>query len=50
MVPAGAGSPQDAAQAAFRDRIARGHCTEARVQVQDGVRCPADIVEPPPQG
>ncbi|MFK0253583.1 hypothetical protein [Streptomyces sp. NPDC090445] len=33
-----------------RGAHARGHRTEARVQVQDGARRPAGTVGPPPQG
>ncbi|MEW2414585.1 DUF2191 domain-containing protein [Streptomyces sp. NPDC046866] len=50
MVLAGIGSPQDAVEAVVRDYIARGHRTEARVQVQDEPRRTADTAEQPPQG
>ncbi|MBT2469912.1 DUF2191 domain-containing protein [Streptomyces sp. ISL-66] len=50
MVLAGVGSPQDAVEAVVRDYIARGHRTEARVQLQDEPRREADVAQPPPQG
>nr|WSX54796.1 DUF2191 domain-containing protein [Streptomyces sp. NBC_00974] len=50
MVLAGIGSPQDAVEAVVRDYIARGHRTEARVQLQDEPRREADAAQPPPQG
>ncbi|MFC9296767.1 type II toxin-antitoxin system VapB family antitoxin [Streptomyces sp. NPDC057011] len=50
MVLAGVGSPQDAVEAVVRDYIARGHRTEARVQLQDEPRRDADSVPQPPQG
>ncbi|MFB6616070.1 MULTISPECIES: DUF2191 domain-containing protein [unclassified Streptomyces] len=50
MVLAGVGSPQDAVEAVVRDYIARGHRTEARVQLQDEARRDADSLPPPPQG
>ncbi|MEU9147012.1 type II toxin-antitoxin system VapB family antitoxin [Streptomyces sp. NPDC048349] len=50
MVLAGVGSPQDAVEAVVRDYIARGHRTEARVQLRDEPRRDADPVPQPPQG
>lgn len=50
MVLAGVGSPQDAVEAVVRDYIARGHRTEARVQLQDEPRREADLGQQPPQG
>lgn len=50
MVLAGIGSPQDAVEAVVRDYIARGHRTEARVQLQDEPRRDPDTAQPPPQG
>ncbi|MGW0753988.1 type II toxin-antitoxin system VapB family antitoxin [Streptomyces sp. NPDC002587] len=50
MVLAGVGSPQDAVEAVVRDYIARGHRTEARVQLQDQPGRDADGVSQPPQG
>ncbi|MFG2874027.1 type II toxin-antitoxin system VapB family antitoxin [Streptomyces sp. NPDC048337] len=50
MVLAGVGSPQDAVEAVVRDYIARGHRTEARVQLQDEPRRDPDSVPQPPQG
>lgn len=50
MVLAGVGSPQDAVEAVVRDYIARGHRTEARVQLQDEPRRERDGVPQPPQG
>ncbi|MFE9630793.1 type II toxin-antitoxin system VapB family antitoxin [Streptomyces sp. NPDC006463] len=50
MVLAGVGSPQDAVEAVVRDYIARGHRTEARVQLQGEPRRDADSVSQPPQG
>uniref|UniRef100_A0AAU2JKW7 Type II toxin-antitoxin system VapB family antitoxin n=1 Tax=Streptomyces sp. NBC_00049 TaxID=2903617 RepID=A0AAU2JKW7_9ACTN len=50
MVLAGVGSPQDAVEAVVRDYIARGHRTEARVQLQDEPRRDVDSLPPPPQG
>lgn len=50
MVLAGVGSPQDAVEAVVRDYIARGHRTEARVQLQDAPRRERDVVQQPPQG
>ncbi|MFD9412336.1 DUF2191 domain-containing protein [Streptomyces sp. NPDC059989] len=50
MVLAGVGSPQDAVEAVVRDYIARGHRTEARVQLQDESRREPDGVPQPPQG
>ncbi|MBT2543307.1 type II toxin-antitoxin system VapB family antitoxin [Streptomyces sp. ISL-44] len=50
MVLAGVGSPQDAVEAVVRDYIARGHRTEARVQVQDEPQREADGLPQPPQG
>ncbi|MGW6704767.1 DUF2191 domain-containing protein [Streptomyces sp. NPDC054956] len=50
MVLAGVGSPQDAVEAVVRDYIARGHRTEARVQLQDEPRRDNDVVRQPPQG
>ncbi|MFB7466715.1 type II toxin-antitoxin system VapB family antitoxin [Streptomyces sp. NPDC056224] len=50
MALAGVGSPQDAVEAVVRDYIARGHRTEARVQLQDQPGRDADGVSRPPQG
>ncbi|MEW2140492.1 type II toxin-antitoxin system VapB family antitoxin [Streptomyces sp. NPDC005409] len=50
MVLAGVGSPQDAVEAVVRDYIARGHRTEARVQLQDGPRRSPDGPPPLPEG
>ncbi|MEV6955287.1 DUF2191 domain-containing protein [Streptomyces sp. NPDC051183] len=50
MVLAGIGSPQDAVEAVVRDYIARGHRTEARVQLQDETRSDRDGAPQPPQG
>ncbi|MGW0390076.1 type II toxin-antitoxin system VapB family antitoxin [Streptomyces sp. NPDC003042] len=50
MVLSGAGSPQDAVEAVVRDYIARGHRTEALVQLQDEPRREADTAPQPPQG
>ncbi|MEU4730836.1 MULTISPECIES: type II toxin-antitoxin system VapB family antitoxin [unclassified Streptomyces] len=50
MVLAGVGSPQDAVEAVVRDYIARGHRTEARVQLQDGPRRSHDGPPALPEG
>ncbi|MFD4245053.1 type II toxin-antitoxin system VapB family antitoxin [Streptomyces sp. IBSNAI002] len=50
MVLAGVGSPQDAVEAVVRDYIARGHRTEARVQLRDEPEREADTAQQPPQG
>ncbi|MET9322750.1 DUF2191 domain-containing protein [Streptomyces sp. NPDC003038] len=50
MVLAGVGSPQDAVEAVVRDYIARGHRTEAVVQLQDEPRRDAESTPQPPQG
>ncbi|MFD9356131.1 DUF2191 domain-containing protein [Streptomyces sp. NPDC060031] len=50
MVLAGIGSPQDAVEAVVRDYVARGHRTEARVQLRDEPRQSRDGVPQPPQG
>ncbi|MFD7261267.1 DUF2191 domain-containing protein [Streptomyces sp. NPDC059874] len=50
MVLAGVGSPQDAVEAVVRDYIARGHRTEARVQLRDEPGRSRDSLPPPPQG
>ncbi|MFJ3635273.1 type II toxin-antitoxin system VapB family antitoxin [Streptomyces sp. NPDC090112] len=51
MVLAGVGSPQDAVEAVVRDYIARGHRTEARVQLQDKPGRKSESLPPPlPEG
>ncbi|MEU6312007.1 type II toxin-antitoxin system VapB family antitoxin [Streptomyces sp. JL4002] len=51
MVLAGVGSPQDAVEAVVRDYIARGHRTEARVQLQDEPGRKSESLPPPlPEG
>ncbi|MEV7523783.1 DUF2191 domain-containing protein [Streptomyces sp. NPDC091371] len=50
MVLAGVGSPQDAVEAVVRDYIARGHRTEARVQLREEAERNVDSLPPPPQG
>ncbi|MFF5448628.1 DUF2191 domain-containing protein [Streptomyces sp. NPDC012888] len=42
MVLAGVGNPQDAVEAVVRDYIARAHRTEARVELREHGRLPAD--------
>ncbi|MEV8532487.1 type II toxin-antitoxin system VapB family antitoxin [Streptomyces sp. NPDC051211] len=51
MVLAGVGSPQDAVEAVVRDYIARGHRTEARVELKDTQHRRHDLrPQEPPQG
>lgn len=50
MVLAGVGSPQDAVELVVRDYIARGHRTEARVELTDQSLRETDVKPQEPQG
>ncbi|MGW0362795.1 DUF2191 domain-containing protein [Streptomyces sp. NPDC002990] len=50
MVLAGVGSPQDAVEAVVRDYIARGHRTEAVVELRNEPRRDPESTPQPPQG
>jgi Arc/MetJ family transcription regulator len=50
MVLAGVGSPQDAVELVVRDYIARGHRTEARVELTDRKLREAEVKPQEPQG
>ncbi|MEU6803358.1 type II toxin-antitoxin system VapB family antitoxin [Streptomyces neyagawaensis] len=50
MVLAGVGSPQDAVELVVRDYIARGHRTEARVELTDQNLREVEVRPQDPQG
>lgn len=50
MVLAGVGSPQDAIEVVVRDYIARGHRTEAVVELRDQNLREAEVKPQEPQG
>jgi Arc/MetJ family transcription regulator len=50
MVLAGVGSPQDAIEVVVRDYIARGHRTEAVVELRDQALREAEVKPQEPQG
>ncbi|GAA2992557.1 type II toxin-antitoxin system VapB family antitoxin [Streptomyces fulvorobeus] len=50
MVLAGVGSPQDAVEVVVRDYIARGHRTEARIELQEHRRRETEAKPQEPQG